>query len=172
MINETTETLELACYSATLELSLLLACTAKLGSLEQVVSTKQDKRQRCGSVSKGLIISLPAVPTKRKSPVSPVKISYSRIEFPRILSNEWILILAASHMRRWRCKCPTSSLKNCLLFTCALCHSVPLWEEGINEKLVPGEKPVGQSYSLPVLVCLFDLGSCYATQTCPQTSLL
>lgn len=41
MINETTETLELACYSATLELSLLLACTAKLGSLEQVVSTKQ-----------------------------------------------------------------------------------------------------------------------------------
>lgn len=85
MINETTETPELACYSATLELSLLLACTAKLGSLEQVVSTKQDKQQRCGSVSKGLVISLPSVPTKRKSPV---KFSYSRIEFPRILSNE------------------------------------------------------------------------------------
>lgn len=48
MINETTETLELACYSATLELSLLLARTAELGSLEQVVSTEQDKQQRCG----------------------------------------------------------------------------------------------------------------------------
>lgn len=85
MINETTETLELACYSATLELSLLLARTAELGSLEQVVSTEQDKQQRCGSVSKGLVIPLPSVPTKRKSPV---KISYRRIEFPRILSNE------------------------------------------------------------------------------------
>lgn len=74
MINETTEALELACSSAMLELSLLLACTAELSFLEQVVSTKQDKEQRSGSV-----------PTKRKSSV---KFSHSHIEFLRTPCNE------------------------------------------------------------------------------------
>lgn len=98
------------------------------------VSTKWEKEQRWGSISKESATSLLSIPTKRKSPM---KFSRSHIKFLRTLCNKsWYLLLPTCGSNQARV--PPVLTQNVSLITCSLppCSSVGRKVSG--KKFVPG----------------------------------